>query len=177
MASYVTAKCNKCGRTSHYIFGFSEDLRLFDLFLSEYKKVQKDLFKEEEFYKYFNDLFNKDIVEYQKLTDQEKNDILKHNYQNILNFFWEEEIKMIKKNILTGYELELYPVVILSKPKEERDILNVPLLKVKFLDGSEYNRRYNPQQSQYVQFSKDQKLLTCPYELKLTAENINEEER
>ncbi|TDV24373.1 hypothetical protein BCF59_0338 [Mycoplasmopsis mustelae] len=174
MSSKVIAKCDLCNKNYYYVFGFSKELALFDIFLSKYEKEQVDLFVEDKFIEYFNKEMNENSNEYQQLTEEKKKELLKQNYHSILEFFQEDEIKLIKSNILISHELEFYPVITVNENPTEREIFNIPLIKLFFLNGKKYNREYDTNTIWYVQFTKDQKQITCPYHLKMTANVIAE---
>ncbi|QKT05189.1 hypothetical protein [Mycoplasma sp. OR1901] len=174
MASKVTAHCAKCNINYTYLFGESDQLILFNIFLDEYKKSQIELFDKEKFINYFKPIFLENIQEFKEFSEEKQLELLNDNYAKILNFFFPEEIELIKKNIVMNHNIEVFPIINTNLTETERSIISVPIMKIKFLTGEEYVRQYSNNVA-YVQFTPDQQFLTCPVHLDLTAQFISEE--
>ncbi|SJZ54224.1 hypothetical protein [Mycoplasmopsis verecunda] len=174
MGSIVKAHCSECNETYTYVFGLVQDLMPYQTFLNLYAKKQKDLFSEDIFKEVLYDELETDIM-FMLKDKEEQEEILNRNYKNVLNFFSEEEKKLIKSNILLSGEIESYPVFRLDSDPSKREIYNVPLVKLKFMNADEYTRTYNPY-VYYVQFTEEHDRLTCPRHGKLTAELVSEKD-
>ncbi|UWV76945.1 hypothetical protein [Mycoplasmopsis cynos] len=75
-----------------------------------------------------------------------------------ISFFWRNYI--ITKNIIVGHEIRVHTAYNTDLEPEQREMIYLPLLKVKLLDGTEYNRRYTLN-AKFVDFTQDQAFLSC----------------
>lgn len=173
MGSKVDGRCIKCNNDFTYIFGTIPELIPINTFLNYYVKTQKDYFIKENLDDLIRDSLKED-KKYNSESEENKKAVTEKVYKYIIDFFKPEEIEKLKTKILISYEIEMYPFVNIHAVWDERKVLNLPLLKLNFLDGEKYLRVYKP--FRYITFTDDHKYLLCPKDL----ENIvmlNNEER
>ncbi|EFF41338.1 hypothetical protein [Mycoplasmopsis alligatoris] len=173
MGSRVTANCSICNNSYVYYFGKIKELEPIRIFLNACIKDQKDYLSKNKFTEFINNSLKND-PNFTNLDDEKKQAHINDIFEYVNQFFNDEEKELLRKNILLNYELEIYPYITIEKVKEERNIVNLPIMNLKFLGKEPYNRKYNTMA--YVSFSDDQKLLTCPKDLDLTSLVTGEEE-
>ncbi|MHA3828262.1 hypothetical protein [Mycoplasma sp. Z1473D] len=175
MGSIVKAHCPQCDKTFTYVFGLVQDLLPYQMFINLFAKKQVDLFKEDIFKKVMYEELETDLA-FMLKEKEEQEKILNENFKNINAFFSPEEKQLMKTNIVLSGSVESYPVFRLDTEPTQREIYNVPLVKIKFMNGQAlYERKYN-NFVYYVQFAADHSVLTCPAHGKLCAEFQSENE-
>ncbi|WP_027121475.1 hypothetical protein [Mycoplasma leonicaptivi] len=174
MALRVNGVCEICLKEWAYLFGKTNSFEEFDYFLKMYETKQIDLFNKDNFYKVYHQDMLENFDIYQKSDENQRKEILEKNYDNIINFFYQEEINLIKKNILRTHNIEVFTVFNMSLPPQEREFLYVPLLDLSFLDGTTYSRKYDDN-TLYANFKKDHSYLGCPRCEAMSVKYINEE--
>ncbi|MFV8414209.1 hypothetical protein ACNQ2I_02200 [Mycoplasma sp. Z355B] len=174
MGSIVKAHCPECNYTYTYVFGLVQDLMPYQMFINLFAKRQKDLFDKETFKAVMYEELETDIM-FMLKEKAEQEQILEENFKNINNFFSEEEKQLMKSNIVLGGEVESYPVFRIDVEPKNRELYNVPLVKLQFMNKELYQRKYN-QYVYYVQFAPDHSVLTCPKHQELCAEFESERE-
>ncbi|UWV86235.1 hypothetical protein NW063_00415 [Mycoplasmopsis cynos] len=159
MGTKVTAKCIKCNRVFDYLFGNIQEYDLFNTFLSIFEQKQKNLFIKDIFFEVFKTMLKSD-PKLDDLTDEYIDKLLEENYYRVQNFFFSEEITLLQKNIIVGREIRVHTAYNTDLEPEQREMIYLPLLKIKLLDGTEYNRRYTLN-AKFVDFTQDQTFLSC----------------
>ncbi|WBP84000.1 hypothetical protein [Mycoplasmopsis edwardii] len=157
MGSKVFAKCIRCEREYQYLFGEINEFALYDTFLKIFEEKQVNLFKKDNFMQVYFDLLKDQMNDKDEL-----NKLLEFNYEKIMNFFLPDEIELLRSNIFMSHELRVHTVFDTNLEPVNRTMLYIPFLKVKFLDGTEYVRKYS-ENAKYVEFSEDQHFLTCAF--------------
>ncbi|QGZ97190.1 hypothetical protein GE118_00030 [Mycoplasma sp. NEAQ87857] len=157
MAQQVFVKCEKCNREDAFLFGKIAETNVYEHFLDVYEKKQINLFDKNKFI----EVFSKEYADQAPKEDLEK--ALTKMYDEINEFFSEEEKKLIQKNILIGHDLWMHSVIKIDEiGNPDAKVYNIPVLKLKFLgQKEEYTRHYNNNVG-YIQFDDDHQYLTCP---------------
>ncbi|MEA4276358.1 hypothetical protein [Mycoplasma sp. 21DD0573] len=176
MGSLVTAHCDMCNKDYRYAFGTIADVVPFDIVLKLMVKEQKYLLD----FEVYKEVLRKELAEdpqFKTLSYEQQDKVLETSFKQVDEFFPQEEKDMIKNNILWGGSVEIYPIVDLRIPEEQREVFNVPLVHLEFLrpEGTvKYDRKYN-ENVLYVQFTPDQTMLTCPKHVTISARKVKED--
>ncbi|EIE41206.1 hypothetical protein MCANUFG1_02625 [Mycoplasmopsis canis UFG1] len=170
MGTRVHAKCIKCEREYDYLFGSNNEYDLYNTFLEIYEDKQVNLFDKNIFFETYKELLKEHNNEGINVDE-----ILEYNYSRIMSFFLPDEIELLKTNIFHSHDLRIHTVYNSDLEPASRVMLYIPFLKVNFLDGSEYTRKYT-KNAKFVEFSEDQRFLSCAFCGTLTAAFQSEQE-
>ncbi|VEU74689.1 Uncharacterised protein [Mycoplasmopsis citelli] len=167
MLDKVKVHCDECNENFEFYFGLAQELEKIGWFLNNIVKTQKNLL---DFNVYWNE-FGSQTQHLNKIFGT--NVDLKQEYDQIMNFFSDEEKQLLVLNPLIGFDLSIYPVVLESQINQaKKELLHLPIVELNFIGKKKYSRSYPG--VLYIHFNEEHTLFTCPNHLKLIAKRIDE---
>ncbi|UUM19796.1 MULTISPECIES: hypothetical protein [unclassified Mycoplasma] len=167
MVDKVKAYCKKCDQYFEFYFGLARELEKITWFLNSIIKTQKNLLDLNVFIKTFQEEVSVSNKFFGTNTDLVK------EHQEIIDFFSDEEKRLLKVHPLISFDLSVYPVVFEAQlEQEKRNVFHLAMLGMHFIGKKQYYRTYPG--VLYIQFNQEQNMFTCPNHLELIAERVNE---
>lgn len=174
MGTRVYTLCNYCNDEHIYIIGLVGEIFIIDQFLRIWKTKQKNFFQRENFDNDFVSFIKENKV-FDGVSESEIQTQLDVVYKFVNGFFNPREKELLTKNILLSHQVEITPVVNSDLEESKREVTNIPILKLEFLNEKPYIREYS-KNVLYLQYNETLKAFICPRSLQFNAVVIRNEE-
>ncbi|VEU76289.1 hypothetical protein [Mycoplasmopsis columboralis] len=167
MLDKVKTYCDLCQDNYDFYFGLPKDMQNYGWFLNEIVQKQKNLVD----WEVFKNEYQKDREWFYTIEGYKST--FKDFHNMILDFFNDEEKKLLKTEILLSFDLSIYPAILKDDVNSEiYELMHVPLVEFNFLGNKQYSRSYP--KLLFVQFNEEQSIFTCPKDLKMSAKRLYE---
>ncbi|QIW62097.1 hypothetical protein [Mycoplasmopsis gallinacea] len=174
MGARVYTLCNYCNDEHIYIIGLVGEIFIIDQFLRIWKTKQKNFFQRENFDNDFVSFIKENKV-FDGVSESEIQTQLDVVYKFVNGFFNPREKELLTKNILLSHQVEITPVVNSDLEESKREVTNIPILKLEFLNEKPYIREYS-KNVLYLQYNETLKAFICPRSLQFNAVVTRNEE-
>ncbi|WP_036452522.1 hypothetical protein [Mycoplasma buteonis] len=173
MINTVEAQCERCRKTYQFFFGDLDINVQVRFFLEMIKTKQINLLKWENFQKFYFDYMKKNVDKNLDEADEKVILTIKELYDEIYNFFKENEIEMLQKNILLNFSLSVVPVY--KKEfffnEEKAEISHMQHLTLEFLGKEPYTRSLLGYD--ILDVNPETKKILCPYDGQYLMKELN----
>ncbi|WP_129620371.1 hypothetical protein [Mycoplasmopsis gallinacea] len=156
------------------MIGLVGEIFIIDQFLRIWKTKQKNFFQRENFDNDFVSFIKENKV-FDGVSESEIQTQLDVVYKFVNGFFNPREKELLTKNILLSHQVEITPVVNSDLEESKREVANIPILKLEFLNEKPYIREYS-RNVLYLQYNETLKAFICPRSLQFNAVVIRNEE-